>query len=171
MNEFVRAEAAIRQLHGRYVDAVFRKDVEAFGDCFAEDAEWRVGGRIMRGRGEVMAFMRGVFPQFNRLLMTFRTPILQLGDGVATGRTYVSENSQFADGRPYAPIGIYFERFFDEGDKWRFKWRLFQTNYSGPPDFSGEFYDVPDYGRPPAMPPLDEITYDRSGVGAKAGRD
>ena len=60
MSDFVAAEAAIRQLHARYVDAVFRKDVEPLGDCFAEDAEWRVGGRIMRGRGEVMTFMRGV---------------------------------------------------------------------------------------------------------------
>jgi hypothetical protein len=169
MTDFVVAEAAIRQLHGRYVDAVWRKDVEAFGDCFAVDSEWRVGGRIMRGRQEAMDLMRGVFPQFTRILMTFRTPILQVGEGVASGRTYVSENSQFADGRGFGPIGIYFEHFVDEGDKWRFKWRLFQTQYAGPPDLSGSFIEVPDYGPPPAMPPLDEITYDRSGVGAKAG--
>lgn len=169
MTDFVEAEAAIRQLHSRYVDAVFRQDVAAFGDCFAEDAEWRVGGQIMRGRAAAMQFMRGVFPQFNRLLMTFRTPILQVGDGVATGRTYVSEHSQFADGRPYSPIGIYFEHFVDQGDAWRFQWRLFQTNYSGPPDLSEPFYEVIDYGAPPAMPPRDAITYDRSGVAAKAG--
>lgn len=170
MTEFAVAEVAIRQLHGRYIDAVWRKDLEAFGDCFAEDAEWRVGGNILRGSAGAVDFMRGVFPQFRRLLMTFRTPILDVGDGVASGRTYVTENSQFADGRPFAPIGIYFERFVDEGDRWRFKWRLFQTNYAGPPDLSGQFFDVPDYGPPPAMPPFDEPTYDRSGVGPKAVR-
>ena len=63
----------------------------------------------------------------------------------------------------------YFEHFVDEGDAWRFKWRLFQTHYVGPPDMTGTWFDVPDYGAPPAMPPLDEVTYDRSGVGAKAG--
>lgn len=168
MTDFVTAECAIRQLHARYVDAVWRKDLEAFGDCFAEDAEWRVGGQIIRGRQAAMDFIGGAFPQFNRILMTFRTPILQVGDGVASGRTYVSENSQFADGRAFGPVGIYFEHFVDEGDKWRFKWRLFQTNYAGLPDLSGTFFDVPDYGPPHTMPPLDEPTYDRSGVGAKA---
>jgi ketosteroid isomerase-like protein len=168
MTDLVVAAEAIRQLHQRYVDAVFRKDAEAFGNCFAEDAEWRVGGNVMRGRAEAVAMIKGVFPQFRRILMTFRQPILQVGDGVASGRTYVTEHSMFADGRPFAPIGIYFERFVDEGDAWRFKWRLFQTHYVGPPDLSGTWYDVPDYGAPPAMPPLDEVTYDRSGVGAKA---
>jgi ketosteroid isomerase-like protein len=169
MSDFLVAEAGIRQLHQRYVDAVFRKDAEAFGNCFAADAEWRVGGRVLRGRDEIVAMMKGVFPQFRRILMTFRNPILEVGDGVASGRTYVTEQSLFADGRPFAPIGIYFEHFVDEGDAWRFKWRLFQTHYVGPPDLSGTWFDVPDYGAPPAMPPLDEVTYDRSGVGAKAG--
>jgi ketosteroid isomerase-like protein len=168
MTEITIAAEGIRQLHQRYVDAVYRKDAEAFGMCFAEDAEWRVGGRVMRGRDAAVATIRGVFPQFHRILMTFRQPILQVGDGVASGRTYVTEHSVFADGRPFAPIGIYFEHFVDEGDAWRFKWRLFQTHYVGPPDMSGEWFEVPDYGPPPAMPPLDEVTYDRSGVGAKA---
>ncbi len=171
MTDLVVAAEAIRQLHQRYVDAVFRKDAEAFGNCFAENAEWRVGGNVMRGRAEAVEVIKKVFPQFRRILMTFRQPILQVGDGVASGRTYVTENSLFADGRPFAPIGIYYEHFVDEGDAWRFKWRLFQTQYVGPPDLSGTWFDMLDYGPPPAMPPLDEVTYDRSGVGAKAGGD
>lgn len=171
MSDFVAAECGIRQLHARYVDAVWRKDGEAFGDCFAEAAEWRVGGSVMQGRDGITEAMRGVFPLFRRILMTFRTPILEVGDGVASGRTYVSENSVFADGRPFAPIGIYFERFVRQGAVWRFQWRLFQTNYAGPPDLSGTFFDVPDYGAPPAMPPLDEITIDRSGAGPKQTQD
>ncbi len=64
----------------------------------------------------------------------------------ATARTYVSEQ----DGR------------------WRFIWRMFQTQYSGPLDLSGQWYDLPDYGPPPGVPPLDEATFDGSGTGAKA---
>jgi ketosteroid isomerase-like protein len=167
--EFLLAEAAVRQLHSRYIDAVFRADLDAFGQCFAQQAEWRVGGRILRGRPEIMDFMRAVFPQFERIFMTFRTPLLHIGDdGAISSRTYVSEDSRFADGRPFAPIGIYFEHFTAEEGRLRFKWRLFQTRYAGPPDLSGTFFDVPDYGPPPGMPPLDEDTFDRSGVGPKA---
>ena len=53
MTDFLAAESGIRQLHARYLDAVWRKDFDAFGDCFAENAEWRIGGKILRGRDHV----------------------------------------------------------------------------------------------------------------------
>ena len=39
MTEFVIAESGIRQLHARYIDAVWRKDADAFANCFAEHGE------------------------------------------------------------------------------------------------------------------------------------
>lgn len=163
MSDFVVAECMIRQLHARYCDAVWRKDIESFGDCFAEDCEWRIAGSTMRGRAEIMGFMSHVFDRFRRILLTMRTPVLEVGDGVASARTYFSEQSVMADGTPLGPIGSYYERFVDQGDRWRFSWRIFQTEYAGPPDLSGPFYDNPDWGAPPAMPPLDAVPIDHSG--------
>lgn len=85
------AEMAIRQLHVKYADAVWRKDFVAFGDCFAEDCEWRIGGMIMRGREEIVRTFEGIIGHFNRVLLTFRTPILEVGQGTASARTYVNE--------------------------------------------------------------------------------
>lgn len=170
-SDFVETETAIRQLHSRYVDAVWRQDAASVGKLFAPDGEWCVGGQVMRGPAEIEHFLRGAFKQFKRLLMTFRTPIVHLTDEGAVSRTYVSENSQYADGRPYGPVGIYFDRFVNVDGKWLFHWRMFQTHYSGLPNFDGgDWYEVTDYGPPPGMPPRDEVTYDRSGVGAKAIR-
>lgn len=160
MTDFAAAEAGIRQLHARYADAVWRKDLGAFGDCLTEDSEWRIGGLVLQGRAAVVAHFDRIQPRFRRIFMTFRTPILEVGDGTATGRTYVSEQSVFSDGRPFFAIGIYYERFVDDGDRWRAAWRLFQTQYAGPPDFSVPFIDTVDFGPPPAMPALDEPTYD-----------
>lgn len=162
MSDFVVAECMIRQLHAHYVDAVWRKDIEAFGDCFGEDCEWRIAGKVMRGRDEIVRFMSQVFPLFNRILLTMRTPCLEVGDGVASARTYFTENSQMTDGTPLAAIGSYYERFVDQGDRWRFSWRVFRTEYAGSPDFTGPFYENPDYGPPPAMPPMDTIPIDHS---------
>jgi hypothetical protein len=74
----------------------------------------------------------------------------------------VSEQSVLA-GKPFAPIGTYFDRCVDEGDRWRFGWRLFQTHYAGPPDMTGALFENPDFGPPPAMPPLDAPTIDHTG--------
>ena len=61
-------------------------------------------------------------------------------------------------------MGLYYERFANGGDRWRSSWRLFQTLYTGPSDLSGSFHEVPDYGAPPSMPPLDALTSNVSGL-------
>ncbi|MCB2077148.1 MAG: nuclear transport factor 2 family protein [Novosphingobium sp.] len=167
MSDFVRTEAAIRQLHSRYADAVWRQDADAFGACFAEDAEWRVGGSVLNGRTVITEAIRAVFPNFKRILMTFRTPIVHVGDGEATSRAYVTEDRAMADGTPSLVQGVYYDRFVERGGEWLFHWRLFQTNYLGPYDMSEEFFDAPDYGAPPAMPPRDTPTVARSATGPK----
>lgn len=162
MTDFVAAEAGIRQLQARCVDAIWRKDAEALGECFALDGEWQLAAGAKRGCAEIVEFIGCGFSGFQRIFLTLGTPILEVGNGVASGRTYVTEDGALADGTPYRVIGIYFERFVEEGGAWRFAWRQFQAHYSGLPDLSGNWLDVPDCGPPPAMPPFvgsgDEIS-------------
>ena len=80
MTDFIVAESAIRQLHARYTDAVWRKDYDAFGDCFTEDAEWRISGMVLRGRVEIVNTIKQLLPKFRRVIFTLRTPILEVGD-------------------------------------------------------------------------------------------
>jgi ketosteroid isomerase-like protein len=167
MTDFGIAETAIRQLHAHIVDAVWRKDAVSFGDCYTEDGEWRIAGMILRGRNEIIESFDRLMSHHHRVLMTFRTPILEVGDGVATGRTYVSEQNGFKNGRPGTTIGIYFERFVAQNDRWRCSWRLFQLHYIGPADLTAPFLEHEDYGPPPGMPPLDAPTHNYSGLGAR----
>ncbi|MBW8785616.1 MAG: hydroxyacylglutathione hydrolase [Novosphingobium sp.] len=168
--DFVAAEAGIRQLHARYVDAVFRKDFAAFGDCFTDDAEWRIAGQILRGRPRIVGFLERVMDNFHRVIMTFRTPILNLEGRTALARTYVTENNGFKSGRPGFNIGTYYERLVaDESGVWRRSWALYQLHYMGPSDLTGSFFEQPDYGAPPAFPPGDATTVNYSKVGGNKG--
>ncbi len=160
MTDFTTIECAIRQLHARYCDAVWRKDFAAFADCFAEDAEWRIAGNIFTGRENIKTAITGILVNFSRILMTLQTPILEVGEGIAYGRTYSTEHTRLITGERGLSVGTYYERFIDDGDRWRFSWRLFQLHYSGPPDLSGPFFDNPDYGPPPAMPGTNESSVD-----------
>ncbi|MFA7601431.1 MAG: nuclear transport factor 2 family protein [Novosphingobium sp.] len=164
MDDWMRAQAAVMQLHAHYVDAVWRKDSQAFGACFASDAQWRLSGFVIDGRSAITEFMTAAFARYGRILLTFRTPIIDVRDGAITARTYVSEQSVLADGTAYGPIGTYYERFVEEDGRLRFAWRLFMTEYVGGPDLKGQFYDTPDFGPPPAMPDLDQPTFNRSGI-------
>lgn len=159
ITDFVIADVGIRHLHARYTDAVWRKDYDAFGDCFAEDAEWRITGLVLRGRKAITEFIKTPFLHAERVMMTFRTPLLHvLGDGIASARTYVTEVNARKSGQSVSTAAIYWERFVRHEDQWRFTWRLFELHYMGSAEFTGPFIDNPDYGRPPNMPPLDTTT-------------
>lgn len=146
---------AIRDLHARYTDAVWRKDFTAFGECFTTDAEWRIGGLELRGRAQIQQAIETILGNFRRVLITFQSPILDISAGRVSGRTYIQEQVVRTDGSAKIAIGRYYEHFALEQGRWRFAWRLFQLHYSGPPDLSGPFHDWDDYGAPPGMPPAD----------------
>jgi uncharacterized protein (TIGR02246 family) len=145
----------IRDLHARYTDAVWRKDHDAFGACFTQDAEWRIGGLELRGRPQIVRSIEAILSNFRCVLITFQAPILNLSGETVSARTYIQEQVARTDGTANISIGRYYETFAHEDGRWRFAWRLFQLHYSGPPDMSGTFYEWNDYGPPPGMPPLD----------------
>jgi hypothetical protein len=160
MTSLAEAQAGIRDLHARYTDAVWRKDIDAFAHCHAEGAEWRISGRVFRGRDEIRDGIAIILDKFIRVLITYRSPILSVGDGIASGRTYIDERCAWKNGNTNIAIGIYYEHFVEVDGVWLYKWRLFQRHYTGAPDMTGAFNEHPDYGPPPAMPPLDANTAD-----------
>lgn len=156
MNELSALEG-VRGLHARYGDAVWRQDMAAYGDCWTENAEWRIMGKVNRGRGEIVDFFAGAMTRFRRVLMTFRTPMITLGDGEVLSRSYVTENNGLYDGTAMNTVGIYYERLVEQEGVWRRDWALFQLAYRGPADMTGHFVDHADYGPPPAFPGRDEM--------------
>lgn len=158
MTDFLLAESAIRQLHARYIDAVWRQDVDAFVDCFAADAVWKIAGMQIRGRAAVGSRFEKLTANTERTMMFLSTPILEIGQGTATGRTHVTECIKLKDGKAMRTLGIYYDRFVDQGERWRFEWRHFDLHYYGPPDFSAPFYECKEYGPPPGMPGPDDPT-------------
>lgn len=158
MIDLQAAEFQVRQLQARYADALWRKDPESFGDLFAVDAIWKVAGMTLRGREEIRSAFARFMVHTGRTLMTFRTPIIDLVDGVVTTRTYVTESNKFADGQTAETVGVYHEKFTQEGDRWLFAYRHWNMYYIGPPGLTADFYDVREFGPPPGFPGPDDPT-------------
>ena len=154
-SERTAAQMAIMQLHARYVDAVWRKDHEAIGDCLTEDCEWKIAGNTIMGRAAAVAYERRMSDQAKKIFVTLRTPVLDIGIGIAAGRTYFSARNFRVDGRLQTVLGIYYERFVKEPDGWRINWRVFETLQFDMGDGTSKLMDVPDFGPPPTMPPPD----------------
>jgi hypothetical protein len=164
MTDPVAAHAGICDLHARYTDAVWRKDAASFAQCFTAEGEWRISGMILKGHDQIAGTIDRILARFERVLITFRTPIVSVGEGTASARTYIDERCAWKDGNRNISMGRYYEHFVEDGGRWLFDWRLFQLLYRGPPDLTGQFFDHDDYGPPPGMPPRDTTTQDMASV-------
>lgn len=169
MADLAAVSAGVRQLYARYTDAVWRGDAESFAACFAADGEWRISGLTMTGREEIAATIGRIFDRMHRVLFTYGDPVLSLVDGEWCARVMVNERVAWADGRTNISIGRYYERLVEDEGEWRFGWRLFELHYRGAPDLTGEWFDHPDPGPPPAMPPRDALALDTSMAGWNLG--
>jgi ketosteroid isomerase-like protein len=152
------AESGVRDLQGRYVDAVWRKDFDAFADCFTGDAEWRIAGQVFRGPAECAGVLRSFIDQYDRVRMVLQPPLVELSPGGAVARTHVIEHNFLRAGGQHLALGVYHDRVLQQGARWRFAWHYYQLYYFGPPDMSGKFYELKDFGPPVAMPAADEPT-------------
>lgn len=161
MTEFAVADSGIRQLHARFTDAVWRQDADAFAACFAEDGEWKIAGMHIRGRADIGNTIGKLLGVCDRVQIILGMPVLELGQGAATGRIQVTELAKMKDGSAAMTMGVYYDRYVEEGGRWRFQWRHFSLHYRGPTDLSAELVESPDYGPFPGMPGPDEPTLTR----------
>ena len=150
--EFLLAESGIRQLYGCYADAVWRQDSASFGQCFTEDAVWKIAGRRAVGRAEIVALFEASLAASERVMFWSAIQGIELCAGGATGRAQVTELIKRKDGQGLRTLGMYYERFAVEDGAWRIAWHHFDLLYLGTPDLSDAIYDAPDYGPAPAMP-------------------
>ncbi len=161
MTDFLVADCGIRQLHARFIDAVFRKDADAFAACFAENAEWKIAGLHIRSRSEIGPFFGKLMAICARVQIIMGTPILNIEPDSVVGRVNVTELAKMSDGSSALTLGVYHDRYVEEGGRWRFQWRHFSLYYRGPIDLSADLVPSPDYGPPPNMPGADEPTLTR----------
>ncbi len=160
--EFLKAECAIRQLHAKFVDAVWRKDGEAYGNTFTEDGEWKLAAKHMRGREEIQSTFSLLMGYTAKVQMILGPSMLEVNGDEATSRTNCTELTKLPDGNSSMAIGIYYDRYVKRDGQWLFSWRHFGLHYRGPMDFSEELVtESPDFGPFPGMPEWDEPTVTR----------
>ncbi len=161
MSEFWIAESGIRQLHARFVDAVWRQDAAGLADCVTENVEWKIAGMHLRGRADVSTTLATLLGGCERIRLIVGDPILDVSGRTALGRVPMTELAKMKDTSFAMTLGVYYDRYVEEAGRWRYQWRHFGLHYRGPGDMSAPFVESPDYGPFPGMPAPDEPTMTR----------
>lgn len=162
MNDLITADFGIRQLHARFIDAVWRQDAESFANCWTAEGSWKIAGMDLRGRSALEEACQKLLGRCKRIHILAGPAILEADGDSVIGRLNVTEFALMHDGSTAMTIGWYHDRYVRENDHWRFAVRHWSFKYRGPPDLTGAFVDTPDYGPFPAFPAADEPTYIRS---------
>lgn len=160
MSDFA-ADFAIRQLHAGFIDAVWRKDADAFAELFTTDGEWKIAGMHMRGREEIRGSFGKLLGVCDKVRIILGLPQLDITGETAVGRVHVTELAKMMDGASAITLGCYYDQMAVEDGRWLFKWRHWGMFYRGPFELSGHFVDSPDFGPFPGLPEAEAPTYVR----------
>jgi uncharacterized protein (TIGR02246 family) len=116
---------AIRERVDAYSDAVFRHDAEAWIDCWAREAVWRLPGLEVAGRDKIKATWVGAMGAY-ALAGFFANPgsIVVEGDK-AKATNYTQEILILAAGGVRKVIGSYADNLVKEDGVWRFASRSY----------------------------------------------
>jgi uncharacterized protein (TIGR02246 family) len=112
---------ALRQLIGRYCDAVLRKDAAAFGSCWTTDGSW-VLGKAIDGRDAIQAAFGKLIAGYTYLVQTAPNAVFEIDEaaGTGSGRVTIQETFESKKDGPGTLLGVYHDRYQRVGNTWLF---------------------------------------------------
>ena len=141
---------AIQRLVHRYSDAVVNRNAEQWGSCWADDANWDLGGgRNVEGKVAIVGLwlaamntMAAVVQMVENGDAWFNVDTADPGRDHAVGRWYIQERYQRVGGEVGLLLAHYDDLYVRSASGWLFAQRFLQVHYQGPADLSGSFHNT-----------------------------
>lgn len=133
-------DADVRNLVGRYCDAVLRVDVDGFASCWSDDARWLIpGDGTVEGRVAITDVFERIRPSYRQCVQEILNGTIAYDGGDdATATWQIRELQWHDDGSVSQLLGVYHDTMArGEDGVLRFTERDFELLYSGPLDGSG----------------------------------
>lgn len=135
----IEDELALRNLMGRYCDAVNRVDADAWIGTWAEDAIWNLLGNPVSGKDNILALWKQMMGSFEFALMLPSSCLFEVSGDTATGHWYLHEYTRDPEGNASTVLSRYKDTYVKENGEWLFKSRDYGFIYNGPADLSGDY--------------------------------
>jgi uncharacterized protein (TIGR02246 family) len=124
-------QIAIRALIEDYADAVFRRDAEDWGACWAEDGRWTMMGQTVTGRDGITGLWQKAMAGFVFVAFFGQPGVILIATDRATGRVYTHEVLQHPDGSISRPVGRYDDEYIRIAGRWLFATRNYTLLHGG----------------------------------------
>jgi len=132
-------ELALRNLMACYVDAVNRRDANAWIATWAEDGVWNLLGSPVSGRDNILALWQQMMGGFEFALMLPSSCLFTVDGDSASGHWYLHEYLRDTQGTASTVLSRYLDTYVKRQGKWLFQSRQYGFLYNGPADLSGSY--------------------------------
>ena len=134
----------IRNLTGRFTDAVNRRSGTDLAALFVTDGDWVVPGvPQVHGRAAIAAQLDALLANFQKLIQLTHSGYVDVDGDAATASWYVTETAQDGAGNGFAFTGVYTDALVRTDEGWRFRERRFDFLYRAKADLGGKWYAHP----------------------------
>lgn len=133
--------SAIRQLCERYVDAINRRDSEAWVETWAPNGIWDYGvENPPQGREELALFWDRAMANITGVVIVVNSGVVDsVNENSATARWYHTEDVQINEETRMSGVAVYEDSLVRIDGQWRFARRTHDLLYSGN-DLHGNFH-------------------------------
>ena len=135
----IEDELALRNLMGRYTDAVNRRDADAWIATWAEDGVWNLLGTPVSGRDNILALWLQMKGGFEFALMLPSSGVFEINGDSASGHWYLHEYTRDHEGNASTMVSRYLDSYVKQDGQWLFQLRHYSFIYNGPSDMSGSY--------------------------------
>ena len=136
-------ERALQQLMARYVDAVNRRDGEAWARTWAEDGVWRLMGMEVKGREAILELWQQLVAGFEFAVLMPSSSLLEVNGNRADGIWYLQEFTRDRQGERALALSRYLDSYGKVKGQWYFQSRQYDFIYRGPANLSGDYTALP----------------------------
>jgi ketosteroid isomerase-like protein len=132
-------ELALDRLMARYIDAVHRRDAQAWAATWAPDGCWNLMGQEVIGRDHIAALWQQMMGGFEFVLMLPSSSMYDIKGDEASGHWYLQEFTRDSKGEATCLVSRYLDSYRRLDGAWVYQARRYDPIYQGPPDLSGAY--------------------------------
>ena len=132
-------DLALKSLMARYIDAVNRRDGDAWSATWAEDGVWNLLGSPVEGRDNIVGLWQQMMAGFEFAIMMPSSCLFEIDGDTASGHWYLHEYTRDLEGTASTILSRYVDTYVKQDGQWLFKTREYGFIYNGPSDLSGAY--------------------------------
>ena len=132
-------EIALRNLMGKYTDAVNRYDPESWISTWADESSWNLLGNPVVGKENILGLWQQMMSGFEFALMLPSSCLFEIDGDKATGHWYLSEYTRDKEGNTMTIVSRYQHSYIKVDGQWFFKSRDYSFIYNGDANLSGAY--------------------------------